>query len=85
MTEMTGRDLILYILENNLENELVIKDGKFVGLMTVEEAAVKMKVGPATICAWVQTKHLPSVRLGDAIYIPANAKAPRVAHIHATT
>ena len=28
---MTGRDLIIYILTNNLENEFVFKDGKFIG------------------------------------------------------
>lgn len=30
---MTGKDLILYILQNNLENEVVIKDGVFVWFM----------------------------------------------------
>ena len=30
---MTGKELILYILENDLENEDVIKDGVFIWLM----------------------------------------------------
>lgn len=30
---MTGKELILYILQNNLENEVVIKDGIFIWLM----------------------------------------------------
>ena len=40
---MTGRELILYILENGLENEPVIKNGTFVGFMTVTQAAEKME------------------------------------------
>ena len=38
---MTGRDLIIYILENNLENEPVYKDGRLLGFLTVTEAAVE--------------------------------------------
>ena len=49
---MTGKELILYILQNNLENEVVIKDGVFVWLMNEEEAAAKFGVGVATIKAW---------------------------------
>ena len=30
---MTGKELILYILENDLENEDIIKDGVFIWLM----------------------------------------------------
>lgn len=45
---MTGRDLIIYILKNNLEDELVYKDGRFVGFITLEEAAVKLDTGIAS-------------------------------------
>ena len=39
---MTGRDLIIYILTNNLENEQVVnQDGVFVGFMGETEAAAK--------------------------------------------
>ena len=34
---MTGRELILYILQNGLENEEVFKDGIFVGFIPEEE------------------------------------------------
>lgn len=50
---MTGRELIAYILENHLENEPVIKDGKILGFVTVDEAAAKLGVGHATIAALV--------------------------------
>ena len=42
---MTGRDLICYILENNLENRSIVQNGKFCGFLTAEEAAVKFNVG----------------------------------------
>lgn len=67
---MTGRDLILYILMNNLEDEPVVKDGKPVGFLTVAEAAVKFGVGEATIMAWITLGTLIGVRIGSVIYIP---------------
>ena len=73
---MTGRDLILYILSNGLENEPIVKDGKLVGFMTIDEAAAKMNVGSATICVWLWQKQLPYVAIGDTIYIPINSKSP---------
>ena len=68
---MTGRDLIIYILENNLENEEILKDGKPLGFVTVKEAAKQMHVGPETIKTMVKMGTLPSIRLGDSIFIPA--------------
>lgn len=55
---MTGRDLILYILSNKLEDELVFKNGKFIGFITVPEAAEKMNVGINTIYAWIAQNRL---------------------------
>lgn len=73
---MTGRDLILYILSNGLENEEIFKNGKFIGFMTAEEAAVKLNVGVATIYSWVTMGMLEGVMIAGALYIPANAKSP---------
>lgn len=73
---MTGRDLILYILANGLEDDLVFENGRFIGSMTAEEAAVKMKVGVATIHIWVGLGQLKGFRVGDSLYIPADAKSP---------
>lgn len=73
---MTGRDLIIYILSNGLENEPIVKDGKLIGFMTVEEAAAKMNVGSATIHVWIWQRQLPFVSIGDAIYIPIGTKSP---------
>ena len=73
---MTGRDLIIYIMSNGLENEPIVSDGKLVGFMTVEEAAAKLNVGSATIHVWIWQKQLPFVSIGNAIYIPASVKSP---------
>lgn len=73
---MTGRDLILYILTNGLEDEPVFKNGKFIGFVTTGEAAVKMDVGIATVHALIKEKRLDGVRVSEGLYIPANFKSP---------
>lgn len=69
---MTCKDLIIYILENNLENEPVFKDGKFIGFMTAEEAAKNLDVGIATIYALVTLGMLDGILIGETIYIPVS-------------
>lgn len=71
---MTGRDLIVYILSNNLENEPIVKDGKLIGFTTVDEIAAKMDVGNATILMWIFQDRLPHIVIGDRVYIPANSE-----------
>lgn len=74
---MTGKDLIIYILENNLENEVVIKDGVFLWFMTEEEAAVKFNVGVSTIKAWYACGMLSGTKIVDRIYFMKNVRDPR--------
>lgn len=73
---MTGRDLIVYILENGLENEPVIKDGKFIGFKTASEVAVSMDVGVATVEALLSMGRLQGETVKSGIYFPANIKQP---------
>lgn len=73
---MTGRELIVYILNNKLEDEPVFNNGAFIGFMTAGEAAAKMGVGVATIYVWASQKRLSSVLIGDTLYISADAKSP---------
>lgn len=75
---LTGRELIIYILENHLEDEPIFDDGIFLGFMSENEAAVKFKVGTSTIRTWYSLGMLKGVTLGNAIYIPVNAKRPEV-------
>lgn len=74
---MTGKDLIIYILQNNLEDEVIIKDEIFVWLMTEEEAAAKFGVGVATIKAWHIYGMLNGVKIGDRVYFFRNVCDPR--------
>ena len=73
---MTGRDLIIYILSNGLENEPIVKDGKLIGFMTVDEAAARMGVGEATIHVWIFQNKLNHVVIGGTFYIPITSKSP---------
>ena len=66
---MTGRELIIYILENNLEDEEIFKDGKPIGFMTDAEAAVKLQTGVRTIQVMYEMGKLNGVKIGDKIYI----------------
>lgn len=66
---MTGKDLILYILQNDLENAPVFNDGRFLNFMTVQEAAVHYKTGEATVRAWIQLGQLNYIQIGNMIFI----------------
>lgn len=74
---MTGRDLILYILLNKLEDEFIFKDGKSAFFITDVEAAERYDMGVATIRAWVQMGRLPGVWLGDKLYILKDAEVSK--------
>lgn len=75
---MTGKELILYILQNNLENTVVLEDGFFIGFMTEEEAAVKFGVGTATIRAWYNCKMLRGTKIGEVLYFCKDVADPRI-------
>lgn len=73
---MTGRDLIMYILQNHLEDEEMFKDGKIPGLMTLDAAAVKFGVGPETVLTWYHRGKLPGCKIVNEIYIFETAEHP---------
>ena len=66
---MTGRDLIIYILTNKLEDQPIFEDGKLLGFMTVKEAALKHNVGTETINAWIKLGKLKYIMLNSTVYI----------------
>ena len=70
---MTGRDLIIYILNNKLEDTLILDDGKIYGFMNAEEAALKFGVGISTIHIWFRMGFIPGFYIGKEIYIPVDA------------
>lgn len=68
---MTGRELIIYILENNLENEEMFSGDtvNLPGLLTLKEAAVKMNTGISTVRTLYMLGKIKGCRIGGKIYI----------------
>lgn len=79
---MTGKELILYILQNNLEDKTVFENGRFMGFLTISEAAVKYDVGEFTVRTWAKLGAIRSIKIEGRIYIPANEKDPREKEAH---
>lgn len=69
---MTGRELIIYILRNRLENEKILNNGRLLGLVTIEEAAEEFEVGVATIRAWIQMGQLSAINMDGKTYLFMN-------------
>lgn len=68
---MTGRDLIIYIMQNGLEDKPVFENGSLLGFMTDRQFAEKMSVGVATVEVWIDRGYLSDViRVGDMTFIP---------------
>lgn len=78
MVTMTGKELIIYILENDLENEVVFANGIPTCMMTAQEAAEKFEVGVSTVQAWYQLGMLPGFALGDVLYFRKDVADPRI-------
>lgn len=73
---LTGRELILYILENGLEDKPVFENGELLGFMTITKAAVRFSVGFSTIRTWVDEGLIPGVYINGMLYIPHNVTKP---------
>lgn len=74
---MTGRDLIIYIMQNNLEDVNIFENGVFIGFMSEEEAAARFEVGVPTIHVWHALGFINSVSIGDSIFVYRNTEDPR--------
>lgn len=66
---MTGRDLIIFILQNNLEDVVLFEDGNIPGLKHISAVAVDFGVGLATVELWYELGVLPGVKIGNEIYL----------------
>ena len=74
---MTGKELIIYIVEHNLMDKDIFKEGSVfsflnVECLTVEEAALRYNVGYETIHAWCTLGKFQSILVNDKIYILIN-------------
>ena len=69
---MTGRELIMYILENHLEDEPVFQNGTFVGYVSDVKFAEMLGVGVATVRAWIMMGRIKdAIMIDDAMFVPA--------------
>lgn len=74
---MTGKDLIVYILQNDLENVSLNKIIKEI-LLTESQLAARFGVGVDTIRAWHKIKMINGVvTIGDSVYYYVDTPDPR--------
>ena len=66
---MTGRELIIFILENNFEDVEFTNVCDILGVMTVKQAALKQNTGEATIKTLFELKKIRGWKNGENIYI----------------
>ena len=66
---MLGRELIVFILENGLENVDIFDAKFFKAFPTVGDVAVEFNVGTATVEAWIQTERLNAIEFDGVVYI----------------
>lgn len=66
---MTGRELIIYILQNNLEDTEIFDDNLKSMFMSVEEAAVLFEYGPSTIVTLIELGILNAITIDGKYYI----------------
>lgn len=68
---MTGRDLIIYILENKLEDKELFVDNVFPLFITAEEAAIKWDCGTATVKAMIEIGKVKGAKIVDDYFVLA--------------
>ena len=70
---ITARDLIIYILQNALEDKEVLDDDKKIGFETLYELAEKKDTGVETIFALCKIHDVPTVLINNKVCIPVFA------------
>ena len=68
---MTGRELILLILENNLEDKPITELCTL--FETMDQTAERLGVGIATVDTWFRLEQIKGITLGETTYIFKNA------------
>ena len=70
--QMTGRELIVFIMQNKLEDKVMLE------LMSEAEAAAKFDVGVATIRVWYDYGYITGgLDIGGALYLLKDTPDPR--------
>lgn len=72
---ITGRDLIIYILRNGLEDEPVFEHGQFIGFYTIEKYAEVHGYGVETVKAKILMGQIKdAISVGSTFLIPKGAE-----------
>lgn len=66
---MKGRDLIIYILKNGLEDKDIISEEFLSFLPTVEAVAQMFEVGTHTVAAWAIVGELELMTINGTVYV----------------
>lgn len=67
---MTGRELIIYIMSNGLENEEIVNEkGEFLCGLTIDDVALKLGTGRETVKALITTGKLEALNINGRFYI----------------
>lgn len=70
---ITARDLIIYILQNGLEDKEVLDDDKKIGFETLYGLAEKKDTGVETIFVLCKIHDVSTVLINNKVCIPAFA------------
>lgn len=73
---MTGKDFILYILQNDLEDKEFCEDGVLNWFLTAEQLANDLDVGVETVKAWYRLCMIDGVVIGGSVYFYKGTKRP---------
>lgn len=74
---MTGKELIIYILKHNLENEELSLNKMF---LTEAQKAVSLGTGIATVRAMYDLGYSEGFKIGDSIYFLMEDQSPNGLH-----
>ena len=66
---MDGRELIIYILKNNLEDEKVFSEEFWARMPSPMTVAIKFKVGIATVNAWIADGQLDAIGFNGKTFV----------------
>lgn len=69
MDQFTGRDLIIYILQNHLEDEPIVTENSLLGFINIAEYAAKNNMGVATATSLFYLGKIPGFKIGNNIFV----------------
>ena len=72
---MTGKELIIYILENNLESSPVFEDDTFVGFVPAGRAAEELDIGLASLWIMLELYDVDYIEVNGDVYLPFDYKS----------